>query len=187
VSVAEALREETELDVLVKWPNDLLVGERKLGGFLVETTQALEVHRVVLGVGLNVGLQGPDIPGELAGTATSLSMALGRPVRRHDVLRTVAAALERCFDDYELECIVAFRDRWRGLSSTLGSEVTIAAGAAGAGSGPLFTGTVTGLAESGALVIRFASGGTREIWFGDVTLRNVRAEGRDSGRGSGTA
>ena len=127
---------------------------------------------MVLGAGVNVGLAADDIPEELVGTATSLSIELGTPVRRLDILRLVVEALERCFEEYELECVTAFRERWRRISSTLGREVTIAPGTAGR-SGPLFTGTVTDLAESGALVIRFASGGTREIWFGDVTLRGT--------------
>jgi len=177
VSVASALRGETGLDVKVKWPNDLLVGGRKLGGFLVELVQTAggDVQSVVLGVGLNVGIREGDLPDDLAGTATSLAIELDRPVRRLDVLRIVLPALERCLESYELECIAGFRERWRELSSTLGREVTIAPGTAGGASGPLFTGTVTGLAESGALVIRFASGGTREIWFGDVTLRQARS------------
>jgi BirA family biotin operon repressor/biotin-[acetyl-CoA-carboxylase] ligase len=129
------------------------------------------VRRVVLGVGLNVGMEQDDIPAELAGTATSLSMELGSPVSRLDILRIVVAALECCLEEYELECIGAFRERWRRLSATLGREVTISPGAAGESGGPLFTGVVTGLAESGALVVRFGSGGKREVWFGDVTLR----------------
>jgi len=124
----------------------------------------------VLGMGLNVGLARSDLPDGLRRSATSLSIELERPVRRLDVLRIVAPAIERCLDEYELECIVPFRERWRRLSGTLGREVTVSPGTTGDSSGPLFTGVVTGLAESGALVIRFASGGTREIWFGDVTL-----------------
>ena len=172
VSVAAALGEFTGLDVRVKWPNDLLVGGRKLGGFLLESVETEGgARRVVLGSGVNVGVTEDDLPKELLGAATSLSMELGRPVARLDVLRVVARALEDCFESYELECMVGFRERWRALSSTLGREVTVAPGTVGEASGPLFTGTVTGLAESGALVLRFASGGTREIWFGDVTLR----------------
>jgi BirA family biotin operon repressor/biotin-[acetyl-CoA-carboxylase] ligase len=182
VAVAGALGGETGLDVRVKWPNDLLVGQRKLGGFLVESTDLGESRRVVLGVGLNVALAEEDIPAGLANSATSLAIELARsaqgPValRRLDVLRIVAPALERCFEDYELEGIAGFRGRWRALSSMLGREVTVAPGTAGGPSGPLFTGVVTGLSESGALMLRFASGGTREIWFGDVALRDAASK-----------
>ena len=190
VSVADALRELTGLDVRVKWPNDLLVGDRKLGGLLVESIQTAgeRVESAVLGVGLNVGLGENDLPAELAGAATSLRLALGRPVARLDVLRATLLALEGCFKRYEREGIGAFRERWRELSSTLGREVTVAAGAANtppeqgaAGERPdqSATGIVTDLAQSGALVIQDASGADREIWFGDVTLRQVKKRGVD--------
>jgi BirA family biotin operon repressor/biotin-[acetyl-CoA-carboxylase] ligase len=184
VSVADALRELTGLDVRVKWPNDLLVGDRKLGGFLVESMQTAgeRVVSAVLGVGLNVSLAEDDFPAELAGTATSLQLALGRPVARLDVLRVTLLALEECFERYERDGIAGFRERWRELSSTLGREVTVAPSAAktplardsgGERPGHLVTGTVTDLAESGALVIQDKAGATREIWFGDISLRRT--------------
>jgi len=183
VSVADALRELTGLDVRVKWPNDLLVGGRKLGGLLVESMQTAgeSVVSAVLGVGLNVSLAEDDFPAELAGTATSLQLALGRPVARLDVLRVTLLALEECFERYERDGIAGFRERWRELSSTLGREVTVAPSAAktppaqGGGERPnqRVTGTVTDLAESGALVIQDEAGATREIWFGDISLRHT--------------
>jgi len=184
VSVADALRELTGLDVRVKWPNDLLVGGRKLGGFLVESMQTAgeRVVSAVLGVGLNVSLAEDDFPAELAGTATSLQLALGRPVARLDVLRVTLLALEECFERYERDGIAGFRERWRELSSTVGREVTVAPSAAktplardSGGERPdqRVTGTVTDLAESGALVIQDKAGATREIWFGDISLRRT--------------
>jgi BirA family biotin operon repressor/biotin-[acetyl-CoA-carboxylase] ligase len=182
VSVADALRELTGLDVRFKWPNDLLVGGRKLGGFLVESMQTAgeKVLSAVLGIGLNVSLTEDDLPAELAGTATSLQLEWRRPVARLDVLRVTLLALEECFERYEREGITGFRERWRELSSTLGREVTVAPraanrpseqGATGERLDQRATGTVTDLAESGALVIQDEAGATREIWFGDISLR----------------
>ena len=184
VSVADALREFTGLDVRVKWPNDLLVGGRKLGGLLVESMQTAgeRVVSAVLGVGVNVSLTEDDFPAELAGAATSLQLEWRRPVARLDVLRATLLALEECFERYEREGIAGFRERWRELSSTLGREVTVVPsgadtppeqGATGERLDQSATGTVTDLAESGALVIQDAAGATREIWFGDISLRQV--------------
>ncbi len=184
VSVADALRELTGLDVRVKWPNDLLVGDRKLGGLLVESMQTAgeKVVSAVLGIGLNVSLTEDDFPAELAGAATSLQLAWRRPVARLDVLRATLLALEECFERYEREGIVGFRERWRELSSTLGRGVTVVPsgantppeqGATGERLDQSTTGTVTDLAESGALVIRDEAGATREIWFGDISLRQL--------------
>jgi BirA family biotin operon repressor/biotin-[acetyl-CoA-carboxylase] ligase len=177
VSVAEALRELTGLDVRVKWPNDLLVGDRKLGGLLVESAQMAgeSVRSAVLGIGLNVGLDKTDLPPELDGVATSLRMELGRSVSRLDVLKVTLPALEACFDGFGLDGIAGFRERWRGLSSTLGRRVTVTPG----GAGSAVTGTVKDLAESGALVLEDAAGERRDIWFGDVKLRHAETEGTD--------
>ena len=179
ISVADALRELIGIDVRVKWPNDLLIGDRKLAGFLVESIQTAgeRVESAVLGVGLNVGLDENDLPAELAGAATSLRLALGRPVARLEVLRVTLLALEGCFERYERGGIGGFRERWRELSSTLGREVTVAPGAANTALGPRVTGIVTDLAESGALIIRDVSGADREIWFGDITLRHTEDRG----------
>jgi BirA family biotin operon repressor/biotin-[acetyl-CoA-carboxylase] ligase len=177
VSVAEALRELTGLDVRVKWPNDLLVAGRKLGGLLVESAQTAgeSVRSAVLGIGLNVGLVSSDLPPELAGVATSLGIELKRTVPRLDVLRATLPALEGCFDDFGREGIAGFRERWRGLSSTLGRRVVVTPG----GVGPVVTGTVVDLSESGALVLEDAAGEKRDIWFGDVTLRHAETKGTD--------
>jgi BirA family biotin operon repressor/biotin-[acetyl-CoA-carboxylase] ligase len=174
VSSAEALRTLTGLDVRVKWPNDLLVNGRKLGGFLVEAahTDGGTVKSAVLGVGLNVDMGEADLPDELRGIATSLSAEAGHPVSRLDVLRAVLPALEACIDDFKRDGIGGFRERWRKLSSTVGQEVTVNPGT---GAGHPVKGTVVDLARSGALVVEEPSGATREIWFGDVTLR--RSEG----------
>jgi len=182
VSVADALRELTGLDVRVKWPNDLLVGGRKLGGLLVESIQTAgkSVQSAVLGIGLNVNLTGNDLPAELIDIATSLRSALGHPVPRLDVLRVMLLALERCFERYEREGIAGFRERWEELSSTLGREVTVAPGRSPAGAAErITTGTVTGLAESGALILEDAPGAVHEIWFGDITLRRADKQGTD--------
>jgi len=182
VSVADALRELTGLDVRVKWPNDLLVGGRKLGGLLVESIQTAgkDVLSAVLGIGLNVNLTESDLPAELVGIATSLRSELGHSLPRLEVLRVMLLALERCFERYEREGIAGFRERWKELSSTLGREVTVTPGRPAAGATEcIAAGTVMGLAKSGALILEDASGATHEIWFGDITLRHADKRGTD--------
>jgi BirA family biotin operon repressor/biotin-[acetyl-CoA-carboxylase] ligase len=149
-----------------------MVGGRKLAGLLVESahTSGDRVRKAVLGIGLNVGLSEADLPPELVGVATSLVME-GRSIPRIEVLRATLRALEGCLEQYERAGIEGFRERWRGLSSTLGREVNIAS--AVDSNEAAFTGVVTDLAPSGALLLEDAAGGTREIWYGDVTLRHT--------------
>lgn len=175
VAVAEALRAHTGLDVRVKWPNDVVVGGKKLAGLLVESAQTSEepVEAAVVGIGLNVNLREDELPAGLARSTTSLRMCLGRDVRRLDVLGVVLSALEDCFDQFLREGFGGFRGRWRALSTLLGRRVLIGA-APGAREG-----SVTDLAPSGALVIGLPDGGTHEVWHGDVTPVLKDERGRD--------
>lgn len=170
VSIAEALAGLTGLDVRVKWPNDILIDGRKLGGVLVETAQSAgeRVSAAAVGIGLNVNLGPEELPEELVGRATSLGAALGRPIARRRVLKIVLVALECCFDRFFAGGIEAFREKWRERSSLLGRRVAVEA------SGRRTEGTVNGLAPSGALLVETDGGVTEEIWHGDVRL--TRAE-----------
>ena len=165
VAIAETLREQVGLDVRVKWPNDLLVDGKKLGGLLVESVQTARgsVESASVGLGLNVGLRADEIPAELASGATSLSICLGRNVERLEVLGAVLLALEHCFDEFVRGGMESFRGRWRALSTLLGREVTVHSTQGGR------VGTVVDMAPTGALVVETPTGEKLEVWHGDVT------------------
>lgn len=79
VATARALRALTDLPVVVKWPNDAVVGERKLAGMLVESTMSgSKIDAAICGIGLNVHLDDDDIPDELRQRATSLAIEIDR-------------------------------------------------------------------------------------------------------------
>lgn len=90
-AAARAALAETGLPVAIKWPNDLVLANGlKLGGILMEMgAEAERVHYVIAGVGINVNQRGEDFPGPLAATASSVGMALGRPVPRVPLLRSL--------------------------------------------------------------------------------------------------
>lgn len=94
VAVAEACRRTAEVDAVLKWPNDVLVGERKLAGVLVERVETPAGAAAVLGVGLNVSLRESELP---MPQATSLAIAgastQDRAVLLRAVLRTLGALL----------------------------------------------------------------------------------------------
>ena len=162
LAVADAVREVAGLDVAFKWPNDILIGGRKLCGVLIEGELAGQrPDFAVVGIGLNVNLE-PDRYPEIAGTATSLARELGRPVSREATLAALLNAFERCYDREDGE---ALRLAWRACLETLGREVTVT-----------FAGrSEEGIAEDvdaeGALVMRRADGSTVALPAGEVTLR----------------
>src|SRR5262249_20467238 len=98
VALSEAIGRAAGLHVDLKWPNDLFVAQRKLGGILAEASPAGEtIGAVVLGYGIN--LQPAAYPPALADAATSIGSETGRAIDRRDVLVETLAALGARYDD----------------------------------------------------------------------------------------
>ena len=94
-AAAEAIERHVPARVAIKWPNDLFIGDRKVGGILMEVAgEQDDVDWVVLGVGLNVNTEFSELPVALRRTATSLKMTGGEMVDRSDVLATLLLSLE---------------------------------------------------------------------------------------------
>ena len=94
VAVQDAVRETTGLAADIRWPNDLLINDRKFAGILTEmSSEASRVHHAVVGVGVNVNQK--SFPEELHGTATSLRLEAGREFSRLEVAAALIRALDR--------------------------------------------------------------------------------------------
>jgi len=149
VGSAEAVRRLSGLGASIKWPNDVLVGERKIAGILTEMeTGPGRPSFVVLGVGLNVNLQAEGLPPELTERAGSLAMAANRTWDRIEVLAVLLEELERAYQDL----ISGGRDRiikrYKQFCRTIGREVRIVQGEAA------WEGRALTVDDRGALVIR---------------------------------
>jgi BirA family biotin operon repressor/biotin-[acetyl-CoA-carboxylase] ligase len=156
-ALAEGIEVATGLRVDVKWPNDLLVGRRKLSGILAEGVTVggpagpPRVETVVLGYGINISPAA--FPPALGDRATSIETELGRAVDRPLVLAETLAALSRRYDDLLEGRFDAILEAWRGrASSSRGARVTwqTAAGTQ--------AGVTAGIDERGALFVRTAAG-----------------------------
>lgn len=157
VAVADGLRVSTGLEVQLKWPNDIWVDGRKLGGILSEAA-AIEAERavVVTGIGLNLtpSVWHPD----LAGRATSIEDELGRGVDRGLVLAEVLVALEERTRQLAEGGAPAMLADWRTLAAPLmGRRVTWERG------GEAVEGQATGIDDTGALVVGTAWGVERIV------------------------
>jgi BirA family biotin operon repressor/biotin-[acetyl-CoA-carboxylase] ligase len=129
VAAAEALRETTGLDVTLRWPNDLMAGDLKLGGVLLESRQAdagqTRLVLLVLGLGVNLTLQEKDVPPDLSGTATSVFLAGGKPVSPEALLQVILPRLDVYLQNLERGRAAPLLARWRTLCRTLGRRVTV--------------------------------------------------------------
>lgn len=167
VSVAEAVAEiGPPVAPRIKWPNDILLGERKVAGILVEAKgEAEQIHYAVVGIGLNCNQTLADFPASLQASATSLAMAVGKPVSRLHV----AQALYRHLDTWYLRFIEGLHgpilSRLSELSETVGRWVNVEAGP------DRYDAFAEAINRDGSLRVRLRGGETRDLVSGDVSIR----------------
>ncbi len=154
VAVAQALQAAGLTGVSLKWPNDVLVGDRKLAGILVEAVAAPAApaqRALILGVGCNVAIAAPDLPAPIRQTATSC-LAEGLAVDRSELAGAILAGCWRAQARWSREGMGWAVAAWRRLDRTRGQLVE----AVGA-DGPI-RGRVEGITAAGCLRLRTAAG-----------------------------
>lgn len=161
VAVARGLR-EAGADAGLKWPNDVLVGERKVAGLLAERVETATGPAAVLGIGLNVSTTRAELP---VGSATSLALA-GVEVDRTELLAGLLTSLRREYDVWQASAGGVVRAglhaAYTDLCTTLGRPVRV-----DLPSGETLEGTAAAIAPSGALVVDTGSGRV-SVAAGDV-------------------
>jgi BirA family biotin operon repressor/biotin-[acetyl-CoA-carboxylase] ligase len=160
---------ETEgLLAAIKWPNDVLVGRRKVGGALVETaTSGKRVEHVVLGFGVNLNVRTAALRaalGDAGRAAGSLAEAAGREVDRNRFAAAVLNALERRLEIWETRGPAAVLAAWRDRDILTGRRVAVRTSHEG------WSGRVLGVDREGYLLLRDTSGARRRILTGEVRL-----------------
>ncbi|MHC4611283.1 MAG: biotin--[acetyl-CoA-carboxylase] ligase, partial [Planctomycetota bacterium] len=167
VASFDAIAEATGLRIGLKWPNDLVVQDRKLGGILVESrvvaTEAAP-RRVesadqrvgyVVGMGLNCLQHRGHFPPELRDRATSLDLVSPGPVDRHAVARALLAQLDRWYADPSALSGATVRRAWLERAAALGSRISLRY------DGRRYTGQVVDLDPTASLVVQLDEGGRR--------------------------
>jgi len=125
VAVSEAVAAAAGVAAGIRWPNDLLFGDRKLCGILAEAAVdgAGRVESVRLGIGLNVNQA--EFPPSIRALATSLRLVTGRAQDRERLLGEVLAALDRRYGEFLAVGFAPARAEWRRRSVTLGRWVRV--------------------------------------------------------------
>ena len=162
-AVARALRTQSELVPQIKWPNDILMGGKKVAGILTELNAELDqVRYVVIGIGVNVNVTG--FPPELGDVATSLACEAGRTFIRAEIAAAILHELDLDYGRIKRGQFAALAEEWEQHCVTLGRRVQIHIGER----------TLCGRAESldndGALLLRTDHGHLERIVGGDVML-----------------
>jgi len=123
VAVAEALAAVAPVVPRLKWPNDVLVGPRKIAGILLETRLGRVPVTTILGIGINLGQR--QFPPSLRDRATSVAIETGLAVDREALLTTLLDGFDVWRQRLEAEGFDVVRRRWLALSDTIGRAVTV--------------------------------------------------------------
>ncbi len=164
VSAAEALRLACGQKTRIKWPNDLVVGRRKIAGVLGEVRgSAAQIRAMVIGVGINVNHAIEDFPAALRHTATSVRIETGAPGDRVAILAALLEQIEARYRRLLNDGPEALLREWESLSSlSLGREIVVRSA-----STPV-RGVFRGIDQEGALLLTGENGATIRAPFGAV-------------------
>jgi BirA family biotin operon repressor/biotin-[acetyl-CoA-carboxylase] ligase len=164
LAVTHSIESVTGLKTQIKWPNDILIGGKKVSGILIESkVRGNKVEYAIVGIGINVDLKTADVA-EISTTATSLKEELDTSILRASLVRNLLTEFERWYLRLpEGESIYA---AWREQLVTLGKRVVVNSG------GDVLKGVAESVDETGALVLRLEDGSLNTVVAGDVTLKH---------------
>lgn len=165
VACATALRKATGLDVSIKWPNDLTVSGKKLGGILTDLkTEKGTIVAAIVGIGINVNSNTDVFPGEVNKIATSVKKETGNLFSREKITIAVLDEMNKWYTILQGGDNNVLLSEWKRLTSTLGKKVAVTLGEE----------TLTGVAEAvddeGRLLLKLPSGEIKRISSGDLTV-----------------
>ena len=159
VSICEAVRQTSGLEVQIKWPNDILMDNKKLGGILTELEAELDATNfVTIGIGLNVN----NSRAELDNSAISLREAAGHSFNRVELLREILRKIEKNYLILQKKGALAILEKWRSYNITLGRRVKVVCRK------EHLEGEAVDIDTDGGLLVRRESGLIDKFMAGDV-------------------
>jgi BirA family transcriptional regulator, biotin operon repressor / biotin---[acetyl-CoA-carboxylase] ligase len=150
LAAAEAIEQVSSIQVSVKWPNDLLISERKVGGILCESgTGTRSDPFQIIGIGINVNLDHDDWPADLRDSATSLWQERKIVVDRNRLLAQLLLELEQCLDELVMHGTNRIGLAYYQRCSTIGHTIQ-----ATLANGDVVVGLAEGIGQDGSLRVR---------------------------------
>lgn len=166
LAVCKAIREYTKLDCVIKWPNDIIVGKKKLVGILTEMSAEFDaVEYVITGIGINV--DHTSFPEEIAYKATSILLETGRHIDKNEFLACVLTHIEKEFLNNGLELTPTALGEYTDMCATVGKNVTFQRGSR------KISGLAVGISAHGELKVMLSDGTICLVNSGEVTVQGI--------------
>jgi BirA family biotin operon repressor/biotin-[acetyl-CoA-carboxylase] ligase len=162
VAVVRAIKEITEIDAWIKWPNDIMVRGKKVCGILIENEiKSGKPSFSIIGIGINIDINLSEFT-EIASIATSLSVEAGHTVQRTELTCVLLSELEKLYLEAQKSNLVY--EEWQRNMEALGKVVRVQS------SNTVEQGKAEGVTQNGNLLLRHTDGSISEIVAGDVTI-----------------
>lgn len=170
VACCNAIRNITFLPVMIKWPNDLIIDDKKIGGILTEIKADIDkISYAIIGIGINVNIDIEEFPEDVREIATSIKTLTGRQFSRTDMIISILKEMQKWYDVLLSNGKMEILSHWQKLSSTIGKKVKAT----------IWDNVYIGLAETidndGLLILRLQDNTCMKIDAGDITM--LRDEG----------
>lgn len=167
VALIKTIEQVAGIQSKIKWPNDIMIGTRKVAGILTEINcEADRVNYIILGIGINVNTSMQSLPESIRSTATSLREQSGGEISRVELIRCLLSRFEDIYKEFIVNGFSPILHQWKQLNNTIGSEVRVFDDTWE------ISGTAVDIDEDGALLVETGSGVIKKIISGDVSLRN---------------
>jgi len=166
VATADAIWKYSGLLPVIKWPNDILLGGRKVAGLLNEIHSEMDrIHFVILGIGVNLNMDGEMFPKDIRGVATSLKREMGQTISRKAFLRSLLEELEEWYGIFLKEGGAAILEAWRDRAKIKGRRVKVTS------FGETLSGVAVDVDSDGALILKTRHRERKRIVAGDVEYK----------------
>ncbi len=165
VAAAETLICQTGLKLRIKWPNDILVNEKKIAGILTEISTEMDtVDYIVVGLGLNVNIPSGAFPEDIRKRSTSILIETGERFSRIELIGAYLGWYEKYYEIFKRKDIKSIMHRWKELADIIGKRITVDA------SGRKIAGEVVNVGNDGVLLLKDDQEKLHRIFSGDVIL-----------------
>lgn len=162
VAAARGVEQITNVDVEIKWPNDLLINGKKVCGILTEMqADPDKINAVIIGIGLNVNQQ--EFPLELKEIATSLSKETNNTFSRIEIISSILHEFHWLYEEFVKNGFSIIKPLWEAKCHTLGKKITATT------MQEEITGIALGIDDDGVLLLRDENGKIHKIYSGDIS------------------
>ena len=164
IAAVQAIKKTAKAKAHIKWPNDILLHQRKIAGILTETDiQSDESYAVIIGFGMNVNTPYTALPERIIFPASSMQIELDRRTSRPQLLANWLVCMENLYQQWQDEQISDIIAAWHQSAYGLGKTISIEQ------QDQTITGVLQGMAEDGSLLVKGTMGEIIRITSGDVT------------------